>query len=204
MGTPNPAVNTDARRRGFAKRGGRRLPYSLGFTSNPTMRRLSADPTLHFFCGKAGAGKTAVASHIAQDQNAILISEDIWLLRLFGDEMKTFEDYIRVSQKLKAVVGPLTVDLLNAGQSVVLDFQANTKTARGWFRSVFEQAGSAHVLHFLNTSDETCLERLARRNIQRPCDRAGGLRRRGPSGCYAEWGCGGFLPSVTSVMLLLC
>ena len=116
------------------------------------MRRLSADPTLHFFCGKAGAGKTAVASHIAQDQNAILISEDIWLLRLFGDEMKTFEDYIRVSQKLKTVVGPLTVDLLNAGQSVVLDFQANTQTGRGWFRSVFAQAGSAHVL----------------RNIERP------------------------------------
>ena len=88
------------------------------------MRRLSADPTLHFFCGKVGAGKTTVASHLAQDQNAILISEDIWLLRLFGDEMKTFEDYIRVSQKLKTVVGPLTVDLLNAGQSVVLDFQA--------------------------------------------------------------------------------
>ena len=132
------------------------------------MRRLSADPTLHFFCGKAGAGKTTVASHLAQDQNAILISEDIWLLRLFGDEMKTFEDYIRVSQKLKTVVGPLTVDLLNAGRSVVLDFQANTKTGRGWFRSIFEQAGSAHVLHFLNTSDEACLERIARRNIERP------------------------------------
>ncbi|RZS41900.1 AAA domain-containing protein [Limnobacter thiooxidans] len=33
----------------------------------------------HFFCGKAGAGKTTLALGLARDQQAILISEDIWL-----------------------------------------------------------------------------------------------------------------------------
>ena len=89
-------------------------------------------------------------------------------MRLFGDQMKTFDDYIRVSRKLKEAVGPLIIDLLNAGQSVVLDFQANTKAGRGWFRSLFEQAGSAHVLHFLDTSDQACLTRIAKRNVERP------------------------------------
>jgi len=125
-------------------------------------------PTLHFFCGKAGAGKTTVAARLAQDDNTILISEDIWMVRLFGDQMKTFDDYIRFSRKVKTVVGPLTVDLLNAGHSVVLDFQANTWAGRGWFRSVFEQAGAAHVLHYVNTSDETCLAQIAKRNVERP------------------------------------
>ena len=129
---------------------------------------MPSDPTLHFFCGKAGAGKTTVASRLARDHGAILLSEDIWLVRLFGDQMKTFDDYIRLSSKLKTVVGPLAVDLLNAGHSVVLDFQANTKSGRGWFRSVFEQAGSAHVLHFVDAPDDTCLARIARRNVERP------------------------------------
>ena len=53
-------------------------------------------------------------------------------------------------------------------QSVVLDFQANTKAGRSWFRSVIEQAKAAHVLHFVNTSDETCLARIAKRNVERP------------------------------------
>lgn len=132
------------------------------------MRRASNPPTLHFFCGKPGAGKTTVALRLAQELNAILISEDIWLLRLFGDEMKVFEDYVRVSGKLRTVVGPLAVDLLNTGRSVVLDFQANTRTGREWFRTVFEQAGSRHVLHVLNTSEEACLERIAKRNVERP------------------------------------
>jgi len=129
---------------------------------------MSSTATLHFFCGKAGAGKTTVAARLAQDESAILIAEDIWMLRLFGDQMKTFDDYIRLSGKLKNVVGPHTVELLRAGHSVVLDFQANTRRGRSWFRSVFEQAGVAHVLHFVNTSDEVCLARIARRNVERP------------------------------------
>jgi len=129
---------------------------------------MSPTSTLHFLCGKAGAGKTTVASRLAQDHSAILISEDISLMRLFGDEMKTFDDYVRFSRRLKMVVGPLAADLLNAGNSVVLDFQANTKTGRSWFRSIFEQAGAAHVLHYVSASDEACLARIARRNVERP------------------------------------
>jgi predicted kinase len=68
---------------------------------------MSTTPTLHFFCGKAGSGKTTVAARLAQDHNAILISEDIWLTRLYGDQMRTFDDYIRFSGKLKTVIGPL-------------------------------------------------------------------------------------------------
>ena len=130
--------------------------------------RMPPTPTLHFMCGKAGAGKSTIAGVVAHDHTAILISEDIWLMRLFGDQMKTFDDYIRFSRKLKTVVGPLATDLLNAGHSVVLDFQANTKAGRSWFRSVFEQAGAAHVLHFVTTSDQVCLERIAKRNAERP------------------------------------
>ena len=58
--------------------------------------------------------------------------------------------------------------LLKSGNHVVLDFQANTKAGRRFFRSVFEQADAAHVLHFVQTSDQLCLERIAKRNIERP------------------------------------
>ena len=129
---------------------------------------MSRTPTLHFFCGKAGAGKTTVAARLAEDHDAILISEDVWMVRLFGNEMKTFDDYIEFSGRLKAAVGPHVVDLLRAGHDVVLDFQANTRSGRRWFRSLFEQAGSAHVLHFVSASDEACLARIARRNVERP------------------------------------
>jgi len=125
-------------------------------------------PTLHFLCGKAGAGKSTLARTLAAAHSATLISEDIWLMRLFGDQMQTFDDYRVFAQKLKRVVGPLATDLLQAGRSVVLDFPANSKASRAWFRSVFEPAGADHVLHFVDASDPVCLQRISRRNVERP------------------------------------
>ncbi len=124
--------------------------------------------TLHFFCGKAGAGKTTVANRLMEERPAILLSEDIWMTRLFGDQMKSFDDYIRFSQKLRTVIEPLAVQLLKAGNDVVMDFQANTKSRRTFFRSIFEQANAKHVLHFVEVPDQVCLERIAKRNIERP------------------------------------
>ena len=124
--------------------------------------------TLHFLCGKAGAGKSTVATRLAQQHDAVLLCEDVWLARLYGEEMKTFEDYRRYAQRLKTVVGPLAIELLASGRSVVLDFPANTRTSRAWFRSVLEQAGVPHVLHLLDTPEATCLARIAERNVARP------------------------------------
>lgn len=129
---------------------------------------MTTQPCLHFLCGEAGAGKSTLAKALAVEHHAILVSEDIWLSRLFGDRMKTFDDYRAYSQRLKTVVGPLVVDLLTAKQNVVLDYPANTRATRAWFRSLYGAAGAAHVLHFIDVSDETCLQHIDQRNVERP------------------------------------
>ena len=54
--------------------------------------------------------------------------------------------------------------LLRAGLSVVLDFPANTVANRQWMRGLFEQAGVAHRLHFIDMPDAVCKTRLRQRN----------------------------------------
>ena len=125
-------------------------------------------PTLHFMCGKAGAGKSTLAAALARETGAVLLIEDVWMTRLYGDQLKVFDDYIRFSRKLKSAIGPLVIDLLRRGQPVVLDFQANTRAGRAWFRSLFEEAGAGHVLHVMATPDAVCLARIAQRNLERP------------------------------------
>jgi predicted kinase len=124
--------------------------------------------SLHFLCGKAGAGKSTLATALAKTHGAVLISEDIWLARLFGDQMKTFEDYRSCAQRAKTVLGPLVIDLLAARQSVVLDLPANTRLSRAWIRSLYEAAGTDHVLHYIDVPDRTCLRRIEKRNCERP------------------------------------
>ncbi len=65
-------------------------------------------------------------------------------------------------------MGPLIIDALSAGASVVLDFAGNRVDERAWARSLAQAAGSAHLLHFLEVDEEECLRRLLTRNDCKP------------------------------------
>ncbi len=121
-------------------------------------------PVLHMLCGKIAAGKSTMAARLAEPDGTVLISEDGWLSALFGDEMATPKDFMRVSAKMRAAMGPHIVALLNAGVSVVLDFQANTPESRQWMRGLLDQTKEAHALHVLMPPEAVCLERLRARN----------------------------------------
>ncbi len=124
----------------------------------------SNEPTLHMICGKIAAGKSTLAAELAQAPGHVRLSEDAWLAALYGEEMANLQDYVRYGARLRAVVGPHVAALLREGVSVVLDFQANTREARGWMRGILKESGAAHVLHVLDVPDEVCLARLAARN----------------------------------------
>ncbi len=120
--------------------------------------------TLHLICGKMAAGKSTLAARLAEEDGTVLISEDVWLSALFGDQISTGADFMRFSATLRAVIGPHVTALLKTGLSVVLDFQANTVESRAWMRGILEGTGAAHQLHVLDVPDEICLERLRARN----------------------------------------
>jgi predicted kinase len=121
-------------------------------------------PTLHMLCGRIASGKSTLASELGRQNRTVLLSEDDWLSGLYGDQMTTIADYVRCTARLQAVIGPHVAALLNAGVSVVLDFQANTREARSWMRGILEQTNAAHVLHVLDVPEGICLERLRARN----------------------------------------
>lgn len=123
-------------------------------------------PTLHLICGKVASGKSTLASQLASAPQTILVSEDEWLSALYADQLSTLKDYVRCSAKLRDVMSSHLVALLRAGVSVVLDFPANTIDQRGWMRSVVEESGASHLLHFLDVPDQVCLERLRARNAR--------------------------------------
>ncbi len=124
----------------------------------------AARPTLHMLCDKVAAGKSTLAANLAAAENTVLISEDAWLAALFADELQTPKDYLRCTAKLRQAMTPHLVALLNAGMSVVLDFQANTVESRTWMRHLLNEAEADHQLHVLMAPDEVCLARLQQRN----------------------------------------
>ena len=129
---------------------------------------MNTKPTLHFFCGKMASGKSTLSRSLAEEYNAVLIAEDVWLSKLYPEEINVFDDYLKYSSRLKEVLSPHIQNLLLQDISVVLDFPGNTPKQRGWFRSIFESVGANHLLHYVVASNELCKQQLKIRSQDMP------------------------------------
>jgi len=134
-------------------------------TSRTAAAASSLPGVLHMVCGKIASGKSTLTRHLAAQPKTVLISEDVWLARLYPNEIHALADYVRCAGRLREAMSGHVEALLAAGTSVVLDFPSNTVAARGWGRGVFEKAGAAHRLHYLDVPDEVCKARLRVRNL---------------------------------------
>lgn len=123
---------------------------------------------LFFFCGKMGAGKSTRSRLVAQDNKAVVISEDDWLTAHYPGLIQTFDDYIKYSTLIRPFVKSHVQSLLNTGVNVVMDFPANTVNQRAWFLALCRETQSEHELWYLDVSDDQCLVQLAQRRAEQP------------------------------------
>jgi predicted kinase len=129
---------------------------------------MTASATLVFLCGKMAAGKSTLARQLAGRDGAVLIVQDDLLSALYPGEILDIPDFVRCSSRLREALTPHVTDLLSHGVSVVLDFPGNTRKQRSWFRTLFEAAGAAHELHYVDVPDAVCKRQLRERSRSLP------------------------------------
>ncbi|UFK95065.1 AAA family ATPase [Providencia rettgeri] len=125
----------------------------------------NSEPQLHFLCGKIASGKSTLAKTLSQQPRTILLCEDVWLSALYPNEIKELSDYIEKSALVKKVLEKHIQHLVAAGNTVVMDFPANTPTQRQWLKSLAQSSGASYVFHVLNVDNQKCKARLAARNL---------------------------------------
>jgi predicted kinase len=129
---------------------------------------MSSSAKLIFFCGKMAAGKSTLANALARREGTVLLVQDDLLDHLFPDEITDIPAFTRYSARLRRALAPHVCALLSRGLAVVLDFPANTRAQRVWFRELFEAAGVAHELHFVDVPDAVCKRQLRDRSAHLP------------------------------------
>ena len=123
---------------------------------------------LTFFCGKMGSGKSTKSTDLAQERNAVLLSEDEWLESIYPNKIASLNDYILYSNLLKPQIKRLVQSILVTGTNVVMDFPANTIAQREWFRIIFSEIEAPHELVYIELSNENCLKQIEKRCIEKP------------------------------------
>jgi len=123
---------------------------------------------LFFFAGKMAAGKSTLAKRLAGRENAILLIQDAMLDTLFPGLIVNVASYLEYAGRINRMIAPQVLAILSKGVSVVLDFPANTRTQRAWFRAIIDSAGVEHELHFVDTPDAICKARLKARSAHLP------------------------------------
>ncbi len=101
-------------------------------------------------------------------RSAVLISEDEWLAKLYPGEISSFDDYVIYSKRLKPLLQDHVTNILSTGISVVMDFPANTRRQREWFKQLYTIADAPYELQYIDASDDLCLRQIAQRQIEQP------------------------------------
>jgi hypothetical protein len=77
--------------------------------------------TLHLMIGLPCSGKTTYARQLAGETNALLLTLDVWHLKLFGDDSGQ-EHHDERHERVEKIMWDVAKHVLQMGGNVILDY----------------------------------------------------------------------------------
>lgn len=116
-------------------------------------------------CGLPGAGKTTLATRLAEERRAVRLTKDEWQWALGSTPWDR-----STGEKIEQELWRLAQQILGRGLSVVLDFGLWARAERDEMRSAARSIGVGVELHYLEVPADELWKRIEARNSIPPWD----------------------------------
>lgn len=113
-------------------------------------------------CGKIGCGKSTYAEAIRLENQAVILSVDEIMLSLFGQDAGGMHDIY--TERTQQYLLDKSVELIEAGISVILDWGFWTREKRNAVKAFFRERSILCELHYIDLRDEVLKIRIEQRN----------------------------------------
>jgi len=123
--------------------------------------------TLHLMIGLPCSGKTTYAKELSVREKALLLSPDVWQLKLFGQDFPGPYHNKRHSD-IEDIMWDVAKSVLSLGTSVILDFGCWARIERDDFRNRAKSLGVNFKLQYMDVSYTELYQRLEKRNQNLP------------------------------------
>lgn len=113
-------------------------------------------------CGKIGSGKTYYANKLKKQENSVIFSIDEVTYDLINNEQgKGYDEFVR---RVNLYLRKKSVEIVNAGCSVILDWGFWTKENRNEIKKYCKNNGVIVEMHYIDIDDEAWCKNIEERN----------------------------------------
>ena len=102
-------------------------------------------------CGKIASGKSVYAKRICKEDNAVMLSVDERVLSILGGDLGEKHDMI--TDRIQAYLFEKSVEIINAGTNVLLDWGFWTRERRSAARDFYQIRGIKCEFHYIDVPD---------------------------------------------------
>jgi len=113
-------------------------------------------------CGKIASGKSHYAQTLCKKEKAVLLSVDELVLSIMGRDLG--EKHDEITDRVQAYLFEKSVEIVNAGSNVMLDWGFWTRERRSAARRFYEKKGLACEFHYMDVPDDVWYRNIEKRN----------------------------------------
>lgn len=123
--------------------------------------------TVYLICGFIGSGKTTFAKKLEKEIDAIRFTKDEWLIRLFGNDPKSIEDFEKHDDKICNLSSEVAFQCIKAGADVIIDDGFWGRNQRKEMIERIKDASATPILYYLDVP----MKEMKRRTLERSKNR---------------------------------